>query len=114
MYVGLVLLGVSYGITSSALWGTIGIYTSGADSLGLVYAIPYSAFNCGALAFALVSGALLDCTWALLTFWCCISGLAVGVAFLWVLAERRSAQPESLPQQPGSGQQTVPTCSTNA
>jgi hypothetical protein len=90
MYCGLLLLGISYGITSSALWGAMGIY-SAPESLGLLYAIPYCAFNVGAFAFNLVTGSLLGCLWCTLTFWCCVSGLSVGVAVLWLLAERSAA-----------------------
>ncbi len=92
MYCGLVLLGLSYGTTSSALWGSMGMYAERPEWLGLVFAIPYCAFNCGALVFSIASGALLDRMWAVLTLWCCISGLAVAVALLWLGTECKSAQ----------------------
>jgi MFS family permease len=88
MHAGLLCLGVSYGIVSSALWGSMGIYSTDATA-GVVYSIPYSAFNVSSFAFATLSGFLIaqSIDLALLTWGIgCIVSVVLGI--LWVYWER--------------------------
>lgn len=87
--VSLVSLGIGFAFTSSALWGTIGMYGSPA-TVGLVYCIPYACYNLVGFLTALATGALLEHASVSLTVWLWVGWTAMGVAVcgVWVWSGR--------------------------
>ena len=85
LVVGLVLLGVSFACTSTALWGTLNVYRT-PTNLGVLYAIPYAGFNFWGFSVSIVSGWLLDHfpAWVAVISWSFCSALAVLLCVVWM------------------------------
>ena len=83
--ISLLMLGTGYALTSSGLWGTIGMYQTGTN-MGLLYSIPYAGFNFYGFVVALISGALLDHfpAWITICLWSVISAVGIVFCVLWM------------------------------
>lgn len=89
LYAALSVFGVAGGISSSALWGTMGSYTNATSVVGTVYAIAYSAVNFSSLIFTYGLGLIFDHSGArgVIYSWVGASGLCLLISFCWIYLE---------------------------